>query len=908
MSALLQKLPRLVVALVVGLMAFLPAPQPAQGQSYLLPRGFVRETVSANFTLPTGFAFAPDGRIFITEKSGKVWVVQNGQRLDTPFVDISDRVNTVADRGLLHVAVHPRFPTVPYVYLAYVYEPPEAAGFTDSGARVSRVSRFEASRSNSNVAVPGSEVVILGAGGTWDTIGNKEKTDAPPYSCVDGAGTPIQDCVPNEGPVHSIGSLAFGPDGALYVASGDGVNYGWASLRAQNLDVLVGKILRINPTNGQGYANNPFYDGNPNSNRSKVYALGMKNPWRLAFHPVTGELYATDVGQAKWEEINRTPPGANLGWPCWEGPLQNAFDPECEPVLSGEWPHTQAWHFYPHLNGRGAALGGDFLRGTNFPAAYRGNYFFSEFNVATIERIFINADGAIVGETFGSGFTGGIQVSSGPGGALYFLSITEGALFRVVYKGESNVAPTAAANASPSSGQPPLRVNFSSSGTFDPDGDQVTFRWEFGDGSTATDANPTYTYERAGQYTARLTVTDPVGASSTDTVQVSVGSDAPTVEILSPQPDQRFRIGETISLSGRANDAEDGTLSGNSLRWVGILHHNEHVHYDAYTGSGTDGRFVFEDHGDNTYLELCLTATDSSGLQGESCVDVRPQEVVYTIDSVPSGISLAYGGSPYTTPFKVRTYVGAKRTLSAPSTVAGGLRFESWSDGGNATHEITIGNSDRTLTVRYANTAGEVVEESSNAAAAEIVNEASSSPIPPPPARTEAASSAPAGSGTGEILREYWEGVSGKSIEDLMDSPNYPDSPTGSEMLPVFETARVLEPDYGSRIRGYVHPPVSGDYRFFVASDDASGLWLSTDENPANAIFIAGVSKWTGMQDWTRYPEQASGFIKLEAGKKYYIEVVHKQGDGKDNLAVGWQIPGRDISVIDGAYLSPWRD
>ncbi|MCB0116295.1 MAG: PQQ-dependent sugar dehydrogenase, partial [Caldilineaceae bacterium] len=645
MTAFTRRLPRLLLTLVMSMVAFVPSHRPAEAQSYLLPRGFVRETVAANFSLPTGFAFAPDGRIFVTEKNGKVWVVQNGQKLDTPFIDISDRVNTVGDRGLLHVALHPRFPAVPYVYLAYVYEPPEAAGFTDNGARVSRVSRFQASRSNSNVAVPDSELVILGAGGTWATIGNKEKMDSAPYTCVDGAGTPIRDCVPNEGPVHSIGSLAFARDGSLYVSSGDGINYGWGSLRAQNLDVLAGKILRINPLNGQGYASNPFYDGDLNSNRSKVFAVGMKNPWRITFHPVTGEMYASDVGQTKWEEINRTPPGANLGWPCWEGPLQNAFDPECQPVLSGEWPHTLAWHFYPHLNGRGAALSGDFLRGTNFPVGYRGDYFFAEFNVATIERVFVNADGAVVGETFGSGFTGGVQVTSGPDGALYFLSITEGALFRIVYKGDTNTAPTAVASASPNSGDPPLNVSFTSSGTFDPDGDQVTFRWEFGDGGTATDADPTYRYERAGTYTARLTVTDPVGATSTATVRVAVGGDLP------PEP----------------------------------------------------------------------TAAATSAGTGDSAPAAR-------VNATPT-----------------------PRAATSTSTQASG--------------------------------------------------------------------------GTGQILREYWEGVSGKRIDDLTGAADYPDSPTGSEMLPMLETARTMDPDYGSRIRGYIYPPVSGEYRFYIASDDASGLW-----------------------------------------------------------------------------------
>lgn len=908
---------RLTLSVVLGLLSLLPGAQnsSAQGSAYHLPRGFVRETLAAGLNLPTGFAFAPDGRIFITEKGGQVRVVHNGQLLTTPFIDISGQINTVGDRGLLHVAVHPRFPATPYVYLAYVYEPPEAAGFTPNGARVSRVSRVEASRANPNVAVPGSEVVILGANGTWANIGNPNKMDAPPYTCYDGAMNAIQDCVPNEGPVHSVGSLGFGPDGALYVASGDGINYGWGSLRAQNVDVLAGKILRINPLNGQGYANNPFYNGNLNSNRSKVFAVGMKNPWRFGFHPTTGELYATDVGNHKWEEINRTPRGANLGWPCFEGPQQNAFDPECEPILSGQVAHVQAYFAYPHEGGRGAALGGDFVRGNNFPAAYRNNYFFAEFNVGTVERIFQDEDGKLQNETFGSGFGGAIQVSSGPGGALYVLSITEGALFRIVYKGDQNSAPTAVASASPTSGRPPLSVRFNASRSFDVDGDPVRFRWDFGDGETSNDANPTHTYNTPGNYTATLTVTDPSDASSSSSVTIAVGNEAPVAQILSPRAEDRVRIGDTITVNGRASDAEDGELSGSSLRWEGVLYHHDHVHYDFFKGEGASGSFVFEDHGDNTYLQLCLVATDSSGLQDKKCVDVRAQEVTYTIDSAPSGVSLTYGGSPYTTPFKVQTYVNAKRSLAAPASLPGGLRFESWSNGEAASHEITIGSTNQTLTVRYASADGTVIaSDPASAPTAAVVNVVEP-PTPTPSSQRPAAtatrapsapSTAVSAGGTGQILREWWTGVGGKSIQDLRKAPGYPHTPTGKEFLPSLETARTMQPDYGSRIRGYIHPPVSGEYRFFIASDDNSELWLSSDASPANAIFIAGVSQWSGQREWDRYPEQASGSINLEAGKKYYIEVLHKQADMKDNLAVAWQIPGQEIDVIDGAFLSPF--
>ncbi len=638
--------PRLLIGLVLfaSLMLSGSTPTQAEGNPYHLPPGFVRETVVSGLKLPTGFALSPDGRIFITEKNGTVRVVQNGQLLSTPFLDLSGKVNTVGDRGLLHVAVHPRFPATPYVYLAYVYEPPELAG--TNGARVSRVVRVEADRANLNVARPETEVVILGANGNAATIGNPAKLDTPPYTCYDAVMNPVQDCVPNEGSVHSMGSLGFGPDGALYVGSGDGINYGWGSLRAQNLNVLAGKILRINPLNGQGYPNNPFYNGDLNSNVSKVFALGMKNPWRFGFHPVTGELFGTDVGNAKWEEINRIPPGANLGWPCFEGEVPNAFDPECQPVLSGSWPMTPPYFAYKHEKGRGAALGGDFIRAGNFPAGYVNQFFYSEFNVATIERLLVDDDGTVMTESFGSGFTGPVQLSSAPDGSLYLLSITEGALFRVSYRGEENGPPTAVATASPSSGRPPLRVQFKGGKSYDPNNDPLLFRWEFGDGKKSSAADPSHIYSEPGQYTVTFTVTDTSNESSTQEIVINVGNEAPSVEISAPTAANRFAIGETIAFRGKASDAEDGELGSDSLRWEGVLHHAEHIHYDYVKAEGSEGTFTFEDHGDNTYIELCLIATDAGNLQGRACVDVRHARSSIPLHRSPAGLRSPMGAAP----------------------------------------------------------------------------------------------------------------------------------------------------------------------------------------------------------------------------------------------------------------------
>ncbi len=169
------------------------------------------------------------------------------------------------------------------------------------------------------------------------------------------------------------------------------------------------------------------------------------------------------------------------------------------------------------------------------------------------------------------------------------------------------------------------------------------------------------------------------------------------------------------------------------------------------------------------------------------------------------------------------------------------------------------------------------------------------------------ASATPASGGTvGTILREWWEGISGTAVSDLTSNANYPDYPTGSEEITSFEGPMDWAENYGTRIRGYIHPPASGDYTFWIASDDNSELWLSTDTEPANVTIIAYVPSWTNSREWTKYAEQQSSSIPLTGGQKYYIEALQKEGSGGDNLAVAWQGPGITQQVIDGSYLSPW--
>ncbi|MCB0042927.1 MAG: PQQ-dependent sugar dehydrogenase, partial [Caldilinea sp.] len=561
--------------------------------------------------------------------------------LGDPFIDMTTEVNDAADRGLMGIAVDPDWPSRPYVYVAFVYDPPEIKDRNPSGARVSRVVRLSADPNNLDVAVPGSGVVLLGTNSTADHVGNPDQGDAEPFSCRDDAGQPVRDCMASEGTAHTIDMLRFGPEGALYVSAGDGIVNSKGNSRALDINSLNGKILRIDPDTGDGLASNPFFDGDAGSNRSKVFALGLRNPFRFSVDPRNGRVIVGEVGNEKWEEINVGGPGANFGWPCYEGPYEAATYANCEAFKTGEWTMTPGVLSYEHTTKpqRGAAIGGDLYLGRSFPALYRGAYFYHDFNGGVTNFLTFNGDGSVDDNEFASNMPGIVQITA-TDDALYALSIILGGIWRIRYVPGGNRPPTADATADPTGGKAPLEVSFSSERSSDPERSIVSYQWDFGDGATSSKANPVHTFEENGVYEVALTVTDSAGSTSSDTLEILVGSEPPVAEILEPGDGAKFRIGETINFRGKGTDPDDGDLGSGRLAWTGILHHNEHVHYDAINATGESGKFVLEDHGDNTYVELCLTVTDSQALEDQACVDVKPQEVTYTFNTVPSGLEL----------------------------------------------------------------------------------------------------------------------------------------------------------------------------------------------------------------------------------------------------------------------------
>ncbi len=295
-------------------------------------------TPLSGFTAPVGIGHAGDGsgRLFVIEQGGRIRIVKSGVLLSTPFLDIATRISSGGERGLLGLAFPPDYARKGYFYVNYT---------NPAGDIV--ISRFRRSASNADVADAGSEQIII-------TIPHPGQSN------------------------HNGGQLAFGPvDKMLYIGTGDGGSAGDPPNNAQNVDVLLGKILRIDTESGRPYTytippSNPFLPGG----RYEIWALGVRNPWRFSFDRSTFDLFIADVGQGTWEEIDFQPAssrgGENYGWRIMEG--THCFNPNPCNMAGLTLPVVE----YNHSAGDCSVTGGYVYRASTYPRM-QGLYFYGDF-------------------------------------------------------------------------------------------------------------------------------------------------------------------------------------------------------------------------------------------------------------------------------------------------------------------------------------------------------------------------------------------------------------------------------------------------------------------------------------------------------------------------------------------------
>lgn len=685
-----------------------------------LPTGFRLETVASDLGLATGFSFADGNRIFVTTKDGIVLVVQDGVLQAEPFIDLTDIVNDAGDRGLTDIAVHPDFPAKPYIFVAYVYDPPELAGLGGLGApdtrgrRVSRLTRYTANANeNYNKVVPGSELHIVGANSLFDTMGTPNLTrDEGEVACME-SGTFIADCLPSDDYSHVVGSLLFAKDGSLYVGNGDGATVAPTpiplTLRSLDIDSMAGKILRVNPETGQGYADNPFYDGDPNSNRSKVINYGLRNPYGFTIDPISNSLFMADTGWTSWEELNEGR-GKNFGWPCFEGGSgssnrQPVYAGVCSSYLESQYNVTPALFAYKHGNKGGAITGVEIYQGENYPKKYKGAVFFNDFVRSEVTVVTLSDGQFQAANSFASEWPGISKIRRGPDENLYFMDIFSGTLSRLAYGVDASQQPIAKIEATPYYGELPLQVSFSALASHDPTGRPLSYYWTFGDGGDSDLAAPQYVYQTLGDFQVTLEVTNSVGLKSNAEFTVYAGKAPPQIEFVSPSLNDHYKSGEEVVFEASVNiNGANIDSSQVKIVWSAMVSEGLEENISLELESDFQGRFVFPELREDAHVSLCLLATLPDALAAERCLLLEPLLAKVTLDSNPSGLRLSLNDQEILTPHSKMLHVGSRLTVTANDNK--GYTFDSWSNSQSKTQSINVSEAGATITAIFTKSGG----------------------------------------------------------------------------------------------------------------------------------------------------------------------------------------------------------
>ena len=355
------------------------------------------------FTQPVGIETAGDERLFVVEQTGKIRIVGPDGSWKSHFLNMSDKISTAGfEQGLLGLTFHPDYEENGYFYIHY----------TNLDGN-STISRFNVNPNNPSKALPSSEVILF--------------VNDDPFRN------------------HNSGQLAFGPDGYLYFAMGDGGSGGDPLNNGQDLSTTFGKLMRMETTD-EGWevpATNPYVG--MEGVAEEIWASGLRNPWRFSFDRLTGDLWIPDVGQNLWEEVNYTPAsstgGENYGWSCMEA--SHFFKADCE---DNGIPFTDPIAEYAHSDDpqflcSGSITGGFVYRGALYPDMY-GKYIYTDFCTGVIRTTYWSGSAWVTAElgdftpfaysTFGQDIYGELYLADKTSGVIYRVTDGGGAPFAAI--------------------------------------------------------------------------------------------------------------------------------------------------------------------------------------------------------------------------------------------------------------------------------------------------------------------------------------------------------------------------------------------------------------------------------------------------------------------------------------------
>ncbi|WP_097982237.1 PQQ-dependent sugar dehydrogenase [Streptomyces sp. f150] len=631
---------------------------------------------------------ARDGTVRLTDAAGST---RTAGKLD---------VYTHDEEGLQGIAVDPDFTANRFVYLYYsplLNTPPGDAPTTGSAAD------FAAWKGHLNLSR-----FVLKADGTLDLGSEKVvlEVESDRGQCCHVGGDIDFDAAGNLYLTTGDDTNPFESAGYAPIDERTDRNPQFDAQRSSgNTNDLRGKLLRIKPTADGGYtvpAGNLFAPGTANT-RPEIYAMGFRNPFRMSVDKKSGAVYIGDYGpDAGTTDPNRGPSGqvefnrvtqpGNFGWPyctgtntptetygeytfpggpsgakyaCASGPANNSFRNTGLATLP---PAQPAWIRYAGDAGSPPEFGGgsespmagpvynfdaDLDSAVKFPASLDGRFFATEYGRKWIKPVEVKADGSPgTIDTFPWTGTQVMDSAFGPDGALYVLDYGTGAgnqaLYRVEYLAGSNRSPVAKAAADKTSGPTPLAVSFSSAGSADPEGGNLTYAWDFGDGTTSTDPNPSHTYTTAGTYNPTLTVTDPEGLTGTASLVVTAGNTAPTVTLTTPADGSLFSFGDSVPFTVTVSDPEDGTVDCSKVKVTYLLGHDSHRHQITSKNgcSGTIDVPVDGEHDSaaNIYGVFDAEYTDAGGLTTHSDSILQPRHRQGEHFAAQNGIEVAPHG------------------------------------------------------------------------------------------------------------------------------------------------------------------------------------------------------------------------------------------------------------------------